>query len=127
MPPATAQYRRYRGRVLLRRLQSGNSWARNVKVLGIRQAACAFANVTPESYDTSERAQAIAVDLLSQVSNGWLGTPEDYSAKAGKTWVMIKGTPAFPPKGKVSIDMIVDKRGLAEFGKDRGLDTSWLE
>ena len=105
----------------------GNAWARGLRSFAIRDAAAAFAGISPQKWSESGRAQAITVDLLSQVSNGSVGTPEDYIPRGdGRNSVHPVGAPVFGPKPSVTIGTIVDVRGLADYARERDVEFDWL-
>lgn len=105
---------------------SNSAWADGLRAISIRDAACAFAGVTPTEWGDSSRAQAIATDLLSQTSTGFIGTPEDYISKQQGGRIVHIGRPPFAPKESVSVDTIIDVRSLAGFAQERLVDVDWL-
>jgi hypothetical protein len=54
------------------------NWAAGLSQISAQNAACAFANVTPEEYDQSARAQVIYNEIKAAADLGWLPTGEEY-------------------------------------------------
>lgn len=104
----------------------GSDWAAGLRAICIRDAACAFAGVAPSEWGNSSRAQAIATDLLSQTTNGFIGTPEDYVSKGQGGRIVHVGRPPFDPKNSLSVDTIIDVRSLAGFALERPVNVDWL-
>lgn len=114
----------------LNRVVTDNSWASGHQHLSIEFAACALGGVTVDSFAHSDRARAIARELLTLVKAGKIETTDHFQSRerSGVT-VLEDGEPQYPKVEGATMDTLISVESLSgKYLKNRpDLNIKWIK
>lgn len=102
-----------------------HKWWQGKARFTISEAACVLCGISPSNFAKSERAKALANDILGGVRNGMIRVDGE-SWVAGNIGLAIGSTPSrYPKKPEATFDTLIEKNALEGFAKHRGFKLPW--
>lgn len=101
------------------------AWWSGKERFSVTEAACVLCGIKPSNYERSERARALARDILGGVQGGHIRVAGEAFTAQNIGLVLGSHPSHYPKKPEATSDTLIGKNALEGFAKNRKLKLPW--